>query len=81
MQMAVTDVELQGNSEKQSLPRLQFQGRTHISANMGQTLCSELNTLTENVDYVLVNKIQALVENCLSTYLPKFIAELRLTNP
>ena len=75
----VTDVELQLDSEKQSLPGLKFQGQTPISTNIGKRLCSELSPLTESVDDVLMNKIQALIESSLSIYLLKFIAELRLT--
>ena len=75
----VTDVELQLDSEKQSLPGHKFQGQTRISTNIGKRLCSELSPLTESVDDVLMNKIQALIESSLATYLPKFIAELRLT--
>ena len=75
----VTDVELQLDSEKQSLPGLKFQGQTLISTNIGKRLCSELSPLTESVDDVLMNKIQALIESSLSTYLPNIIAELRLT--
>ena len=75
----VTDVELQLDSEKQSLPGLKLQGQTPISTNIGKRLCSELSPLTESVDDVLMKKIQALIESSLSTYLPKIIAELRLT--
>ena len=75
----VTDVELQLDSEKQSQPGLKFQAQTPIPTNIGKRLCSELSPLTESVDDVLMNKIQALKESSLTTYLPKFIAELRLT--
>ena len=75
----VTDVELQLDSEKQSLPGLEFQGKTPISTNIGKRRCSELSLLTESVDDILMIKIQALIESFLSTNLPKFIAELRLT--
>ena len=75
----VTDVELQLDLEKQSLPGLNFQGQTPISTNIGEKLCSELSPSTESVDDVLMNKLQALVKSSLLTFLPKFIAEQRLT--